>query len=211
MQKICELKLVYVMIAFIWIIPPLINIPKRLEKNVEFSPGGGHEFGYVCYTKLVLNETDRKVVVFSKTQYLMNLINDSIILMIIVGIILVAWISFKTQFKARAESLKTNELQLLALNLHAQVEQRRMTIATSVGSSFYLFVRLPLYIFGYPSADMQSYVAPGVAAVLFVMQFCSHYLIHTIINPCYLAAFVDILKIIFPCFWKCRKRRNNEN
>ena len=194
--------------------PTLINIPKSFEKDVEFSPGDGKGFGYVCYSKHLLNNNQpnqAKIVVFTKTQYYLNLINDIIILLIIVASSLVTVIRFRQQVEDKRTSYEHNQIAQMHFNFIAKLEEKYITIAATATSSFYVIVRLPLYIFGYPS-DETTYVAAGVATILFLLQFCAHWLIHMMINKPYKRAFTDILRMILPCCFICQQsEKRNEN
>ena len=214
-EKLCKLKLVYLIIAATWVVPTLINIPKSLEKDVEFSPGDGKGFGYVCYSKYLVNNNgtnDTKIVVFTETQYYLNLINDIIILLIIVASIIVTMVRFRQQVDERRLSYQHNKIAQMQIAFIAKLEEKYITIAASAISSFYVIVRLPLYIFGHPSGET-TYVAAGVATILFLLQFCAHWLIHMFINKPFKRAFTDILRMILPCCFNCQnpKRRNEHS
>ena len=207
-DKLCKPRLLCPIFLMVWIIPVLINTPKFLEEKVEFSRGDGNERGYICYSKQ-LNETNSEVVVFTRIQYVTNLINDAIIFMIIVVSIFVTWVGFKRQVEDHGNRISTNEIQLLAFTLHTKAEEKKISICALSVSSFYVLCRLPLYIVANPTNE-ENQTAIGITTVLFVVQFCGHFLIHICISYPYRQAFLDILRSIAPCFFQCKKCKKIE-
>ena len=207
-----ESKIVYLIVVALWVMPILVNIPKSLERNVEFSPGKGNNFGYLCYSKMLPNET---VVVFTPTQYILNLVNDLIILIIIVVSGLVTFIRFRQNVKKRKSLLgQNNEIAHLALNIQARMGKNHIAITASVTGIFYILFRLPLYIMANPwKIDGQNYLVTGGTVILYIMQFCCHFLIHTLLSRSYREAFADILRPIIPCCFNCKPccKKEKEN
>ena len=207
LQTLCEYKLVYVIVVAIWILPILINIPKILESDVDFKPGPGNGsgYGYLCYS--IKNGT---IVVLTETQYILNLINDSIIFLIIVISSFVSWFRFKKEVDQHRTDAKNNDVKILALNICAKVEEQTMRIAVSIVCAYYVVVRLPLYIFGHPSmigliGHDSVWIAAGISIILYIMQFCTHFLIYAVIMLNFRKAYVDTLQVVFPCCFKCTK------
>ena len=190
--------------------PILINIPKSLEKNVEFLPGKGNNFGYLCYSKMLPNET---VVVFTPTQYTLNLVNDIAILIVIVTSGLVTFIRFRQHVEKRKRKISAqNELAAMALNIQARMGKNHIAITASVTGIFYILFRLPLYIMANPwNIEGQNYLMTGLTVILYIMQFCCHFLIHTLLSKSYRDAFKDLLRPIMPCCFMCKPHKKKEN
>ena len=189
--------------------PILINIPKSLEDNVEFAPGKGNEFGYLCYSKIQTSTNNVEnpiVVVFTLRQYILNLANDLAILVVIVGSGLVTLLRFRQNAKAKEEKVKDRHpVEALRIKIQARIVKSHIAITASVIGIFYLIFRLPLYIMANPwAANGQNYLATGATVILYMMQFCCHFLIHTLLSKSYREAFKDLLRPIFPCCFKCK-------
>ena len=215
-EKVAQSKLVYLILVALWMMPILINIPKSLENDIEFSPGNGNDFGYLCYSKIrspFKNGARSTVVVFTPTQYILNLVNDLAILVIIVGSGLVTLLRFRQSIKRRKEEAKAkrNEIAELNLNIQGRVVKNHIAITASVTGMFYLLFRLPLYIMANPwNVNGQDYLATGATVILYLMQFCCHFMIHTLLSKSYREAFKDLLRPIFPCCFKCKPCMKNE-
>ena len=208
-EKVAESKLVYLILVALWIMPILINIPKSLENNVEFAPGKGNDFGYLCYSKIrtstnhVENPT---VVVFTPNQYIINLVNDLSILIVIVGSGLVTLLRYRQNAKTRERKVEDHHpVEAIRIKIQARIVKSHIAITASVTGIFYLLFRLPLYIMANPWAvNGQDYLATGATVILYMMQFCCHFLIHTLLSKSYGEAFKDLLRPIFPCCFKCK-------
>ena len=209
-ERVAQSKLVYLILLALWIMPILINIPKSLENNVEFSPGKGNNFGYLCYSKIQTSTNHVKnptVVVFTQTQYILNLVNDLAILVVIIGSGLVTLLRFWQKSKARAKELseRGHPVGAIRIRIQARIVKSHIAITASVTGIFYLLFRLPLYIMANPWAvNGQDYLATGATVILYMMQFCCHFLIHTLLSKSYGEAFKDLLRPIFPCCFKCK-------
>ena len=146
------------------------------------------------------------VVVFTPTQYILNLGNDLAILVVIVVSGLVTLLRFRQKAKARLEEVsERNPLDALRISVQARIVKNHIAITASVTGIFYLLFRLPLYIMANPWADKgQDYLVTGATVILYMMQFCCHFLIHTLLSKSYREAFKDLLRPIFPCCFNCK-------
>ena len=204
------------MIIAVWILPILISIPTHLEAGVEFEPGPGNGtgWGHICYSKV--NGT---IVVLTTTQHTVSMISDIVILLIILASSIVTWFRFKKTVERGKETLKNNEFKLIAFSITAKLEEKYISIAISVICAYYVIVRFPLYIVshvhsGHDYTQEQHdgiFKGIGVCIILYIMQFCTHFLIYAVIQSAYRKAYCSVLKLVFPCCFKCKKSEDNQN
>ena len=197
-KNLCERNLVYLLIVLFWVIPVLTMLPKYFETGVKFTPGNGQEVGYMCYPmETSFQNTNGTRVWFTQTQYVINLSNDIFILLIMVGSIFIIWHGFQREVKDNKTRLQGNERGLTFVNTIAKAAEKQLITTAVIICTTYVVLRLPLYIYGRTEI---TFIPVGLAAcvLLYVMQFCTHFVIYAIIQNGYQRAYHDTLRLIFP-------------
>ena len=200
-----------------WILPTLISLPKSFEPNVEFRPGAGKETGYICYPVQILdnisihnwegNATER-MVLFTETQFQLNIATDIIIAVLIIVCGLISWHSFKMELTNNRERLEHNQLMLFRYNLVAKLKERNLNLSVIIICTSYIFLRLPLIFLGWHLEVKDSNVLIGIFTMLYNLQFVLHFVIYVVVQHDYRNAYCDLLARVFPCIKNCRGSHN---
>ena len=207
----CDRKLVFVQVFAVWILPILMCLPKSFEldesgNRIDYAPGKGNETGYVCYPKIE-NGTQ---VYFTKLQYKLSLSNDiAVLLFIAISGCIVLW-SLKREADVFRERHKHNELAVLQYNIFMKQKVRSISKSIEIICVAYFVSRLPWMIFAKDFKSAETF-SPGmrVSLILYLMKFSLPYLLFCFTNKYYRRAYLDILKLPFPCFFKDQEDENN--
>lgn len=192
--------MVYVVICATWIFPILIHLPRIFEPGVTFGPGKNHsaeenpsEVGYLCYSY-----EDRRRVLSSTTNYVFNLANDTIVLIIVLISSIISIWGFNRQVLEMRDKLSKDELKLFRYNFIAALKQKKLSITIFSICLSYFVLRLPLVIIGNTTI---SHITFGFAFCVFLynLQFCVHFMIYAVGGKHFAEAYYDMLKLIFPC------------
>ena len=205
-NKICDLKLVYLVIFTTWIFPILINLHKQFEPGIEFSPGNGNETGHVCYAK-----ENGTYVGLTTWQWRSSVVNNILLFIVIITSYLIAWCGIKKENEKNREkivalkSAGNRQIRLFGYNVHAQKLQKDIRLTGSIICLTYVVSRLPLIILGYYKV---SNVTLAIW-ILYIFQYCMHFITYAIIQKKYRKAYCDVLRIVFPCMSKCKINEEN--
>ena len=155
-EKLCEKKLVYLLIVATWLLPTIINLPKSFEQGVDFQPGklpksfeqgidfhpgknssdysaNRSEVGYLCYP----TENGTKVM-WTDTQFVLNLTTDILVLLAIVISATISWLSFKREISDNRDKLAHDQIRLLRYNIVAKLRKKDLSLSVSIICVTYL-------------------------------------------------------------------------
>ena len=188
-----------------WIIPILFYLPSSFADNIGYATGTGNENGYFCYT--VQNRTK---VYLSDLQQEMFLATDILVLLTIsISICIILW-RFKRDVDKTRETQHTDQLYLFRYNIMIQQKQKSLNFSIGFILLSYVLFRLPWIIFADAHAESFS-VGMRVAIILYYVKFSAPAVLFAFTNKNYRRAYLDILKMAFPCFCKEQKDNNNAN
>ena len=201
-EKLCEKKLVYLLIVATWLLPTMINLPKSFEQGVDFQPGklpnststNRSEVGYLCYP----TENGTKVM-WTDTQFELNLTTDILVLLAILISATISWLSFKREISDNRDKLAHDQIRLLRYNIVAKLKKKDLSLSVSIICITYIICRFPLAIIG-TSSDINHHTFwLQFCSLLYDLQFGLHFLVYAIFQNNYRDAYFDVLKRIFPC------------
>jgi len=197
---------VYLVIFTTWIFPILSNLHKQFEPGIEFSSGNGNETGYVCYAK-----ENGTYVGLTTWQWRSSVLNNILLFIIIITSYLITWCGIKKENEKNREkilalkSAGNRQIRLFGYNVHSQKLQKDLRLTGSIICLTYVVSRLPLIILGYYEV---SNVTLAIW-VLYILQYCMHFITYAIIQEKYRKAYCDVLRTIFPCLSTCRGNKEN--
>ena len=201
--KICEKKIVYVLLVASWLLPTMINLPKSFEADVDFQPGknrtvqdneNGEEVGYLCYPT-----EDGKKVMWTHIQFVLNLTTDILVLLTIIISGTISWLSFKREVHDNRDKLEHDQLRLLRYNIIAKLKKKDLSLSVSIICITYIICRFPLAISGRYSGINGLTAWLQFCSLLYNLQFGLHFLVYAIFHNNYRDAYCDVLRKIFPC------------
>ena len=210
-QKMCENKSVYWLISAVWIIPILISLPKSFESDVEYRSNHGHDVGDICFVVEGGNVTS-----FSDVQYFTNLVND-VVLLVVIGVcyVIIYW-KLRVLAKQARDAIEQFEdrdsisrISLVSFENHVLSIQRSLLVSVGLIYVCYVVLRLPLVICGkYFGIDGGVDRGTGISLwllfciIVYQIQFCVNFIIYAVLMANYRTAFLDIIRMMFPCCFK---------
>ena len=213
-------NLVYVLVAAMWVLPILIGLPKSFESDVEYRSGKGSDIGAICYVVEGGNRT-----LFSDVQYFTNLATDVVLLAVItVCYVIIFWKLRKLAQQAREEiqrSLTEDRCSITSSSLidfEVRVKTLQKSLSAAVGLIYvcYAVLRLPLVICGNyfgPEGGVDSDNGISlwlvICIIIYQIQFCVNFIIYAVLMANYREAFLDIIRMMCPCFFKRLGANNN--
>ena len=182
-----------------------INLARFYEEGIKFRPGKVNttdsvaEVGYLCYAY----EGERRVL-FTPVSYAMNLSNDITVFVIILISSGISFIAFKKEVHAMNKSpeMKRDELKRFRFNFIARLKERKLGAIIFCICLCYVFLRLPLTIIGNESIPYWK-LKFAIFMFLYNLQFTFHSVVYPIGGKEFRYCYLDMLKKIFPCCFKC--------
>ena len=191
----------YLVILSTWIFPILANLHKHFEPEIEFSPGIGNETGHVCYAK-----ENGTYVGLTTWQWRSSIVNNILLFIIIITSNLITWCGIKKENdknRQKIVALKSagnRQIRLLGYNVHTQKLQKDLRLTGSIICLTFVVFRIPFTILGHNEITNLSFAI----WLLYIFQYCMHFITYAIIQKKYRKAYCDVLRTIFPCLSRCR-------
>ena len=174
-------------------------------EDLNFATGTGNENGYQCYA-----QKDGKLVFLTNLQRDLFLANDILVLVTIAVSFGIMWWSFDKEVR---ETRKVNVNDELGRLRAYQIAYRTKlglykTTGWFVGS--YVILRVPWMFFANANADRFS-AGMRIAIILYFMKFSVLFFLFGHTNKNYRKAYLNFIKLIFPCFRKKEDQKNSVN
>ena len=153
-------------------------------------------------------EEDGKAVVFSDVQYFTNLSTAIGLSVVIVASYVVIYWAFGKQRRQTREELEGRNEEGLLNNYRRHVDDLRKNLLISifliVVSHTVLILPIVIYDTYFSVEDPDGGFSLGVVIckIIYEINFSVNFLIYAVLMKHYREAFLDILKIIFPCCFK---------
>ena len=206
-NKVCDHKYVYLIILLTWTLPIVINVPKRFEPGITFSPGNGSGTGNLCYAI----ENGKRVIFTERQWYFSLCINITIFCAIIISY-LITWCGIKKENEQKmdiiSEEINRRSIRLFGYKVHARAVKKDLHLTTSLICICFIVFRLPLIVLGRSKLEQTLF---SFLFALYTLQFCFHFIIYAIIQKTYRRAYCDILNVMVPCFFKCQRTISHED
>ena len=199
-QKILDKRLGYLQVFLMWLLPTLFSIPLWFEtdahgNSIEFTTGNGSENGYSCYPK-----SEGKLTLLTDWQKIHFYATDIFVLFIIVistGIVI--W-RFRQEIRETRKRQETDH----RITIMIQRMQQNLNRSSGIIICSYILLRLPWMLF--PESNTETFsIGQRISVILYFMKFNVLYLLFAFTNINYCRAYLDFLRLLFPCFCSNKK------